>query len=63
MIAMAARPGAVDKAYIVGSSFWTRLIDLLLSIECHDWSVAYLLLTLEAAASLDEHVRKLYFCI
>lgn len=64
MMAMAARPGAVDKAYIVGSSFFMRLEVLSTSAGSHGWTVSYpcFFLTLEAATGLDEYARRVDAC-
>lgn len=61
-MAMAARPGAVDKAYMVGSSLSMRLKLLLTSVRCHGWNVAYFPLTLEGATGLVECARTLDVC-
>ena len=62
MMAMAARPGAVDKAYIVASSSLTRLKDLLTSVGCHGGSVTYFLLAVKGITGLDEYTRGLDIC-
>lgn len=54
MTAMAARPGAVDKAYIVASSFLMRLEVLLAFVGCHCWRVSCFLLALVGASGLDD---------
>lgn len=56
-MAMAARPGALDKAYIVGSSFSIILNFFLTSVRCHGCNVSYLLLKLKGTIGLDEYAR------
>ena len=62
-MAMAARPGAVDKAYIVGSSLLMALCVLRVSEECHGWSVSDFVLTLKEVIDLDECPRHLNTCV